>query len=132
MRTFLLVYMVAYGLVAVAGFAAYVFLVPRKEKTSDMPGGTLLDALLIIVGFVGMLLLWLGFKPAPLRDGWKVVSVALLFLQFFLNLRARSRHLAENPSDEHFLLVRIGDFGLLFVLAPSLAFNLLYAFADDV
>lgn len=128
MRTFLLVYTIAYTLVAFGGFAVHIFLVPREEKTSDAPGETVLDVVLVLIGLAGMVFLFLDFAPSGLKSAWKVVSVGLVLTQFWLNLRARSRHLAENPGTERSLFVRMADFGLLAVLAPSLAFNLIYAF----
>ena len=128
MRTFLLVYTIAYTLVAIGGFVVYVFLLPREEKTGDAPGETVLDAVLILIGLAGMVLLLLDFAPSGLKSTWKVVSVGLVLTQFWLNLRGRARHLAENPGTEQSLFVRMADFGLLALLAPSLGFNLVYAF----
>ena len=128
MRTFLLVYTIAYAVLGVVAIAVYVMLVPREEKTNDHPGETILDAVLLLIGLTGMILLVSDFSPPLLKDSWKVVSVALVVTQFWLNLRARARHLAATPADERSLFVRAGDFGLLAVLAPSLAFNLAYAF----
>ena len=128
MRTFLLVYVIAYAVIALGGTLAYVFLVPREEKQDQSHIETALDAVLLIVGFVGMILLLQDVDVPRLKDSWKVVSVLLVVSQFWLNLRARSRHLAARPQDEQSLLVRLGDFGMLAVLAPSLAFNLVYAF----
>lgn len=126
MRTFLLVYTIAYAVLGVVAIAVYVMLVPREEKTNDRPGETILDTVLLLIGLAGMVLLIVDFSPTLLKDSWKVVSVALVVTQFWLNLRARARHLAATPADERSLLVRAGDFGLLAVLAPS--FNLAYAF----
>jgi hypothetical protein len=128
MRTILLIYAIAYTLVAIGGFAVHVFLVPREEKTGDAPGETVLDVILILIGLAGMVFLLLDFAPNGLKSAWRIVSVGLVLTQFWLNLRGRSRHLAENPGTERSLFVRMADFGLLAVLAPSLAFNLISAF----
>jgi len=130
MRTFLLVYTIAYAVLGAVAIGVYVMLVPREEKKNDHPGETILDTVLLLIGLAGMILLIRDFAPPLLKDSWKVVSVALVVAQFWLNLRARARHLAATPSDERSLLVRVGDFGLLALLAPSLAFNLAYAFGD--
>lgn len=130
MRAFLLVYTVVYAVVGAVATAVYVMLVPREEKTNDHSGETILAAILLLIGFAGMVLLIRDFSPSLLKDAWKVVSVALVITQFWINLRARARHLAAKPADERSLLVRAGDFGLLALLSPSLAFNLAYAFGD--
>jgi nicotinamide riboside transporter PnuC len=128
MRTFLLAYMIAYTVIAVAATAVYVLLVPQDEKKDQSPLETNLDAVLLVLGLIGMILLLRDIDRPWLKAAWKVVSVALVASQFWLNLRARSRHLAARPEDERSVLVRAGDLGLLALLAPSLAFNLVYAF----
>jgi uncharacterized membrane protein len=130
MRTFLLVYTIAYAVLGAVAIAVYVMLVPRQEKTNGHAGETVLDAILLLIGLAGMILLIRDFSAPLVKNSWKLVSVALLVTQFWLNLRARARHLAAKPADERSLLVRAGDFGLFALLAPSLAFNLAYAFGD--
>jgi len=130
MRTFLLVYTISYAVLGAVAIAVYVLLVPREEKTNDHAGETILDTALLLIGLAGMILLIKDFDPPLLKHSWKIVSVTLVVTQFWLNLRARARHLAATSADERSLFVRVGDFGLLALLAPSLAFNLAYAFGE--
>ena len=75
-----------------------------------------------------MLFLFFRIESEDLKLSWRPVSVLLVFLQMWLNLKGRSTRLRspEARGDEE--LVVPADLTVLLLLAPSLALNLLYAF----
>jgi hypothetical protein len=128
LRYVFLGYIVLYSFITVGMFSLHAFIVPPEEKKDDKPWETPLDILLSATGLAGMLFLYLHFEPNWLKIAWLPVSVALLLVQVWANLRDRLGWLRTAGGDADRGPARAADLTTLMFLAPSLALNLLYAF----
>ena len=128
LRYVFLGYIVLYAFIAVGMFSLHALIVPREEKKDDKPWETPLDILLSVTGLAGMLFLYLHFEPNWLKIAWLPVSVVLLLVQVWANLRDRLGWLRTPGADADRGAARAADLTTLMFLTPSLALNLLYAF----
>ena len=128
-RHLLLGYLVLYALVSIGVHGLYALIVSREDKADDPPWETPLDLASALVAFAGMLLLYLDVNPPWLTMIWKPVSMLLVGSEVYRNLRARFLWFrsaeAETTSPG---TVRASDLMTLFLLAPALVLNLIYAF----
>jgi hypothetical protein len=75
-----------------------------------------------------MLFLYFHFEPNWLKITWIPVSIALVLVQLWVNLRDRMRWLRAPDADADKGAAKATDLTTLIFLGPSLALNLRYAF----
>jgi len=121
-------YIVAYVIIAVGIFTLYPLIMPADEKKDDEPWETPLDIALSATGLAGMLFLLFDIRPHWLEIAWRPVSVALVLVQVWGNLKALFRCSRSLESTNGRDAVAFASIGTLLFLAPSLGLNVLYAF----
>jgi amino acid transporter len=127
-RYLFLAYIIVYLVIAVGLFSLYAQIVPRDEKKNDPVWETPLDLLLALTGLAGMLFLYLGVQPHWLKIAWRPISVAILLVQIWGNLKSRVTWNRSPEASQEKGLRAAADLTTLVFLAPSLILNLYYAF----
>lgn len=125
---FLLGYIILYAIVGVGLFSLYALIVPEDEKQNDRSWETPVDIALVLTGLAGMLFLYFVFDPYWLRVAWRPISIALAVMHVFMNLKGRKQILNSSKGDVGKAMVMKSDITTLFLIAPSLVLNLIYAF----
>jgi uncharacterized membrane-anchored protein len=128
LRYLLIGYIVAYVIMAIAMFVLYRLAVPAEDKKNDEPWHMPLDIALFAAGLAGMLFLYLDVQAHWLEIAWCPVSLALVVIQVWGNLKDRLEYYRSSESTGDRNARAFSDIVTLLLLAPSLALNLIYAF----
>lgn len=125
MRVALYVYTVIYVL-----FALWVVVEGLKDR--DPLWKPIIDAVLFVLGLLGIVLYLAHLRSEPLILTWRIVSVALVMGHIIVNLYDRHRILSGKDSDisrPSELAILATDLFTVVMIAPAIIVNLLYAYS---
>jgi hypothetical protein len=111
-------------------FALWVVVEGLKDR--DPLWKPIIDAVLFVLGLLGIVFYLANFRSEPLVLTWRIVSVALVMAHIIVNLYDRHRILSGKDSDisrPSELAILATDLFTVVMMAPAIIVNLLYAYS---